>query len=125
MIPFLGAIFLVIGFVVLMKVFAIIEKSSAVVTVARLAFSDIRNPNLNDDAKEVALQGHAKQLFVLFLLLTLGGTAALILPAAGLWVFELMGVLTLDAAMATALSWEFLSASTVCVLLVLWVNRKR
>lgn len=125
MIPLLGAIFLVIGFVALMKVFALVEKSSAVVTVARLAFSDIRNPNLNDDAKEVALQGHAKQLFVLFLLLTLGGTAALILPAAGLWVFELMGVLTLDAAMATALSWEFLSASTVCVLLVLWVNRKR
>jgi hypothetical protein len=119
-----GATLLVIGFVVLSKIFGLIQKSTAVIDVAKLALTDLRNPGLDDDAKEIALQRHAKRLFGLFLLLTLGGAAALFLPVGLIWLLEQLGLLSFNAVIDTTLSWEFLLASTLLALAILWIARK-
>lgn len=116
---------LVIGFIALIKIFGLVEKSIDVINLARLAYADLHNPALNDDAKEVALQSHAKRLFVLFLLITLGGAAALALPMGLIWLLEQMDVLSLNAVISAALSWKFLLAGTVLAIVVFRITRER
>lgn len=125
MIVFTGAALLVIGFIALIKIFGLVEKSIDVINLARLAYADLQNPALNDDAKEVALQSHAKRLFVLFLLITLGGAAALALPMGLIWLLEQMDVLSLNAVISAALSWKFLLAGTVLAIVVFRITRER
>lgn len=125
MIVFTGAALLVIGFIALIKIFGLVEKSIDVINLARLAYADLHNPALNDDAKEVALQSHAKRLFVLFLLITLGGAAALALPMGLIWLLEQMDVLSLNAVISAALSWKFLLAGTVLAIIVFRITRER
>lgn len=125
MIVFTGAALLVIGFIALIKIFGLVEKSIDVINLARLAYADLHNPALNDDAKEVALQSHAKRLFVLFLLITLGGAAALALPMGLIWLLEQMDVLSLNAVISAALSWKFLLAGTVLAIVVFRITRER
>jgi hypothetical protein len=125
MIAFTGAAFLVVGFIALIKIFGLVEKSIDVINIAKLAYADFQNQSLNDDAKEAALQRYAKRLFALFFLITLGGAAALALPMGLIWLLEQMGVLSLNAVIITALSWEFLLASTALAIVVFWITRER
>lgn len=120
----LGAIWLVVGFITLIKILDIFSKSADAITAAKLAYADFKNPRLGDDAKEIALQGHAKKLFSLFLLITFGSIIALALPIGLLWLLEQIGILSLSVVMATALSWEFLLISTLFVTVVFWIARK-
>ena len=122
---FAGVAILVAGFVVLVKIFGLVEKSTEVFSVSRLALSDIQNPDLDDAAKEAALQQHAKRLFGLFFLLAIGGAAALALPAGLLFLLERMGLLSLSAVMALTLSWEFLLASSVLIIAIILLAKKR
>ena len=108
-----GAIFLVVGFVVLVKVFGLLKKCSEVLDLARTSLAVLRNPSLDDDAKESALQSNAMKLFTLFLLLTAGAALALVLPAGLIWVLDLLHVVSLRAVLELTLSWQFLLASTV------------
>jgi hypothetical protein len=108
-----GAIFLVVGFVVLVKVFGLPGKCSEVLDLARTSLAVLRNPSLDDDAKESALQSNAVKLFALFLLLTAGAALALVLPAGLIWVLDLLHVVSLRAVLELTLSWQFLLASTV------------
>jgi hypothetical protein len=108
-----GAIFLVVGFVVLVKVFGLLGKCSEVLDLARTSLAVLRNPSLDDDAKESALQSIAVKLFALFLLLTAGAALALVLPAGLIWVLDLLHVVSLRAVLELTLSWQFLLASTV------------
>ena len=71
MIEYAGAIFLVIGFIIVLKVFKLVEKSTRVIDISRRAVADLRSSELDDDAKESAMQSHAKQLFGLFFLITI------------------------------------------------------
>ncbi len=125
MMTFAGVAILVAGFVVLVKIFGLVEKSTEVFSVSRLALSDIQNPDLDDAAKEAALQQHAKRLFGLFFLLAIGGAAALALPAGLLFLLERMGLLSLSAVMALTLSWEFLLASSVLIIAIILLAKKR
>lgn len=122
---FVGATLLVAGFIALIKIFGLFEKSSEAIAVAKLAYADFRNPHLSDDAKEAALQGYAKNLFLLFFLITLGSVAALGLPIGLLWLLEQVNILSLSAVMATTLSWQFLLLSTILATVIFWVIRKR
>lgn len=121
---YVGVAILVAGFVVLIKIFGLVEKSREVFTVSKFALSDIQNPELNDDAKEVALQQHAKRLFTLFFLLTVGGAAALALPAGLLFLLEQAGLLSFSDVIAVTLSWEFLLASSVLIIAVILLAKK-
>ena len=125
MMTFVGVTILVAGFVVLVRIFGLVEKSGEVFKISKLALSDIQNPGLDDDAKEVALQQHAKRLFSLFFLLTVGGAAALALPAGLLFLLEKMDLLSLNAVMTVTLSWEFLLASSVLIIAIILGAKKQ
>ncbi|MDX2505065.1 MAG: hypothetical protein QNL62_11410 [Gammaproteobacteria bacterium] len=62
---------------------------------------------------------------MLFIKLTLGGIAALLVPLGLVWLLEQTGILSLSEVMNTALSWEFILASTILAIAVLRVKRKR
>ena len=114
-----GAIFLVVGFVALVKAFGLVRKCGEVLDVARSSLAVLRNPALDDDAKESALQSNAVKLFSLFVLLTAGAALALALPAGLIWVLDVLQVVSLRAVLEVTLSWQFLLASTV-IGLVAW-----
>jgi hypothetical protein len=121
----LGALFVLAGFVAILRALKLISKGVEVATVSRRAFADFSNPNLDDDTKEAAMQSHAKRLFSLFLLLFLGTSAALLLPLCIIYIFDFMGILSFHAVIDTAVSWEFLAATTTLSLGVLLLVRKR
>ena len=58
------------------------------------------------------MQQHAKRLFVLFFLLTLGAAAALLLPVGVIWLLSRVGLFSYDDVVALLLSWQFLLATT-------------
>ena len=115
MIPFLGAVFLVIGFILIFKLFSIVEKSRIVLSEAKQALLIIRNPVLADDLKEVELQKKAKTLFSLFFGVSLGSAMAVLLPVLLLWTVSLTGVISFEETIEFTLSWEFLLVTTAVV----------
>jgi uncharacterized oligopeptide transporter (OPT) family protein len=120
-----GAIFLVVGFVALVRMFGLIKKCGEVLDLVKSSLAVLRNPSLDDDAKEGALQSHAKQLFSLFLLLTLGAALALALPAGMIWILDVLQVLSLRAVIEVTLSWQFLLGSTLFGVVAWRLTRKR
>lgn len=125
MIPWIGAIFLVVGFVVLIRLFGLVERSGDVLKVSRRSWEVIRNSTLSDEAKEKALQQDAKQLLRLFLMLVVGGAAAVFLPIGVLWACDRIGWISLDSVFAVALSPVFLIGSGVLALLALFIGTPR
>ena len=116
-----GAIFLVVGFVALVKAFGLVGKCGEVLDLARTSLAVLRNPSLDDDAKESALQSYAAKLFLLFLLLTAGAALALVLPAGLIWVLDLLHVVSLRAVLEMTLSWQFLLGSTLVGIVAWWL----
>ena len=125
MIEYAGAIFLVIGFIIVLKAFKLVEKSTRVIDISRRAVADLRSSELDDDAKESAMQSYAKQLFGLFFLITIGGIAAVFLPVAVIWELDRLQFVSLDAILRVALSWHFIIATTILISIALVVNRAR
>lgn len=103
-----GATTLAAGFLLLVRLFRVVERSGEAIATAKLALSDFRHPELDDHAKEAALQQHARRLFALFAAITLGGAAAVGLPAILVWLFERAGLVSFEAVMSAALSWPFI-----------------
>ena len=103
-----GAIFLVVGFVALVRIFGLIRKCGDVFDLVKSSLAVLRNPSLDDDAKESALRSYATRLFSLFLFLTLGAALALALPAAVIWILDVLQVVSLRAVIDVTLSWQFL-----------------
>ena len=125
MIPWIAASFLVVGFVVLAHLCGMVERSKDVVAVSRRSLGVIRDSGLSDHAKEVALQKDAKQLFRLFLALSFGAAAALLLPAGVLWLCDWLGLLSLEAALYVAVSPTFLIISGILATVALiWSSKK-
>ena len=75
MISWIAASFLVIGVVILFKLFALVEKSRRVFAVTLQSLGTIQNPGLSDVVKEKALKKSAVQMFSLFFQLLFGGGA--------------------------------------------------
>jgi hypothetical protein len=108
-----GAIFLVVGFVLLVRMFGLIGKCRHVLDLVQSSVAVLRDPSLDDDARERALQAHAKQLFALFFLLTTGAALALALPAGLIWILDALRVVSLRAVVEMTLSWQFLLGTTL------------
>jgi hypothetical protein len=108
-----GAIFLVIGFVALVRMFGLVRRCGEVFDLARASLAVLRNSSLDDAAKESALQSHATRLFSLFFLLTAGAGLALALPAGIIWILDVLQVVSLRAVLDVTLSWQFLLGSTL------------
>ena len=108
-----GAIFLVVGFVALIRIFGLVRKCGEVLDLARASLAVMRNPSLDDAHKERELQSHATRLFSLFVLLTAGAGLALALPAGMIWILDALEVVSLRAVLDVTLSWQFLLGSTL------------
>lgn len=125
MIQYAGAIFLVLGFIFILKIFGLVEKSTRVINISKQAMTELRNTELSEDDKELAMQSHAKQLAGLFLFIVTGSLAAVFLPFLTIWGLDILGLLSIDAVMGVALSWPFIIATTVLLVLAFIVSRKR
>ena len=108
-----GAIFLVIGFVALVRIFGLVRRCGEVFDLARASLAVLRSSSLDDAAKESALQSHATRLFSLFFLLTAGAGLALALPAGIIWILDVLQVVSLRSVIDVTLSWQFLLGSTL------------
>lgn len=125
MIEYLGALFLVIGFVFILKIAGLVDKSTRVIDISKQAVAELRSSELSDDDKESAMQSHAKQLAGLFVLITMGGMAAVFLPIAVIWGLDRLTIISIDAVLDLALSWTFIGATTVLIVLALVIKRTR
>lgn len=80
---------------------------------AREAADVLRDPSMDDRAKEEALQQHSLRLFGLLGILVGGSLLALGLPLFGVWLLELGGVSSLGAVLETLERPDFLAGVTV------------
>lgn len=120
MTAWIAAGFLVVGFLVLLRLFGLVENSRRVVAISRRSLEVIRSPSLSDEAKQTALQSDAKQLFRLFFVLAFGGAAAVLLPLGVVWLGDRLGLLSLTSVLAVALSPAFLIGSGLLAVLALF-----
>lgn len=84
----------------------------------------LRDPGLDDRAKEEALRRVALRLFGLLGLLVGGSVLALGLPLLGVWLLELGGVSSLESVLAMLERPDFLAAATGGGLLIFLAGRK-
>ena len=117
-----GAIILVVGFIVLLQFLGVTKKSQNVVRIALHSMKIIGSSRLSDEQKESKLQKNSQRLFGLFFLLVLGSAIALTIPLAVLWLGESLGWLSLSAVLATTVSPVFLIVSTVLTIAVLYLQ---
>lgn len=113
MIAWSGAVFLVVALVILLRVFGLVDRSREVLRVTQESLAVVRNPDLSDAKKEKALQRNSLRLFKLFLVLSAGGAAALVLPLAVVWGGDRLGWISLGAVIDVTLSPVFLIGSAV------------
>ncbi len=124
MISWIAAVFLVVGFVFLLRQFRLIERTKQVVAVSRHSLEVIRDSNLNDEAKETALQQDAKYLFRLFFILAGGGGAAVLLPVGVVWLASLIHVVSLESVFNVVFSSVFLIMSSILAVFFLLFGSK-
>ena len=117
-----GAIALVIGFGILVRLLGLEKKSSDVVRIARHSLKIINSPKLSDEEKERRLQRNSTKLFGLFFVLAISAAIALGLPLGILWLCDRFGLLSLAAVLNTTLSPLFLILSSILVILFLAIK---
>ena len=120
-----GAIFLVIGFVVLIQLLGVTKKSRNVVRIALHSMKIIGSPRLSDRQKESKLQKNSLRLFGLFFVLALGGAIAILIPLGILWLGDRLGLLSLSAVLATTVSPVFLIVSSIVAIAILYFKPER
>lgn len=92
---------------------------------SRASLDVLRDPSLDDAAKEEALQEQAVGLFRLLGLLVGGSLLALGLPLGGVWLLELAGVASLASVLEVLERVDFLLGVTVVGLGAWLVVRRR
>ena len=113
MISWLGATFIVVGFLILIKVLLVIDNSLKVIHIAKEAAAVVTSKELDDLSKEKQLQAASIDLMKLFVIILIGSIAALGIPAGLVYLLNFSGIGSWDDTMSTTLSWPFIIASTV------------
>lgn len=119
-----GAAILVLLFLFILKLLNVPEKASLALVSSQKSIAIIRDPEIDDEAKEIALQNYAKELFGIFFHLSLGVVAALLLPAGLIWLLDQIGVMPMDEVFSFTLSWEFILLITVGTVVIFTLPRK-
>ncbi len=119
-----AGLILVIGFIIFLQLFGIVKKSAKVIEIAKNSTLIIQDVDLDDYQKEKAMQKNAKELFFLFLLISVGCSIALGIPFAMVWLMEFQKLLTVNDVIRLTLSWEFISATVVISLIYFWILHK-
>lgn len=122
---YVGAILLVMGFLVLINYLKVIEKSSKVIGIAKQSIVIVRDSEISDLQKERAMQKYAKELLLLFLFITAASLLALAIPFALVWLMELVGLLSIESVITTTLSWDFIVGSIVLSIIVIWIMSRK
>jgi hypothetical protein len=119
-----GVVLLVLGFLLVLKLFGIVEKSRKVLSITRSAKAVMADGSLDDTQKERLLQRSATQLFGLFLWLVVGSLVAVAVPLIVVWLMDVVGLLTVDAVIEATFSFQFIGL-TVLVGIVYLVARRQ
>ncbi len=114
-----GAIILVVGFVVLIQLLGVTKKSRNVVRIALHSMKIIGSSRLSDRQKESKLQKNSLRLFGLFFVLAFSGAIAILIPLGVLWLGDRLGLLSLYDVLATTVSPVFLIVSSIVAIAVL------
>lgn len=93
--------------------FRLVPVSLEAVSTARTAAGVMRDPALDDDAKESRIQAAALRLFRLFASITIRVAAAVLVPVATVALMGWLGLVDVDAVVAASLSWPVILGSTV------------
>ena len=122
MIHWLTAAFIVIAFVIFLRLFGLVDKSREVINTSRRSLGVIRSASLTDDEKEAELQKNAKRLFHLFFMIISRGVVAAFLPLGCLWLCDKIELISLASTLDIAMSIPFLVGSCILVILVFWIS---
>lgn len=125
MMVLVGAIVLVLGFIILVKLFGLIEKSKKVINIVRSSVAIVRDGNLDDYQKEITMQNHAKELLSLFFIITVGSVVALAIPFGLIWLMEFTKLLTVNEVIEVTLSLEFIAVTVIISFIGFWLMQER
>jgi hypothetical protein len=103
----------VVAFAVLIERFNLMERAREVGSRALGSLQVLRDPELDDVAKEKVLRRQAVRLFGLVGILGGGSLLALGLPLLAVWLLDLGGVASLESVLAVLSSIEFLIGATI------------
>jgi hypothetical protein len=120
-----AALFVVVAFIALAGLLQIPVRAQEVLGRSRRALADLRDPALEERAKERAVQGHALRLLWLFVVLTLSATLALALPLGVIALLDSAGLVSLRAVLELTVSWPFLIGTFVLGFAVWGLLRQR
>lgn len=121
MTAWIGAGFVVAGFVVLAKLFGLVEKSGNVIALSRSSLGVVRNTGLSDEAKEAALQENAKQLFRLAFSLAFGAAVAVLSPMGLVWLCDRLGWISTSSVCDVIISPWFIVISGILVVVAMFI----
>jgi hypothetical protein len=96
----------------------LVPVAGAIVDTAGKAMATMRDPALDDDAKEQAARSAAIGLFGGFLSIVWRTAAAALASLVVLYGGDWLGLFDADAVMTTLASWEFIIATTVIVTII-------
>ncbi|SFH84255.1 sulfotransferase [Albimonas pacifica] len=114
----------VLVFVAALRLTRVEPAARRTLATAREASAAMRDPTLDDDAKEALARRAAGRMLGAFAHLALAGAAALAAAGAVVWAGAQAGLYTLAGAEAVATGWPFLAGSTVFAILA-WIAVSR
>ncbi|HET8705668.1 MAG TPA: hypothetical protein VFM46_05120, partial [Pseudomonadales bacterium] len=113
MMDWIAAALLAVGFILLLKLFKVIDVSRDVLTLSRTVTSIISDKSISELEKEKAMQKHSLDFFRYFLVILLGSAAALAVPFGLVWLFARSGMVSLENTLTITISWQFLLGTLV------------
>ena len=113
MMDLLGAVVVVVLFVVLLDVLRLVEQARAAIAVSRKSMETMRSAELDDDTKERELQKGALGLFRLMLTMLISFAIALVAPMGVVWLLDRAGLMSFDGVSAMLIRWDFMLGATV------------
>lgn len=120
----IGAMLLVVGFLISIQLLGVTKKSRNVVRIALHSLKIIGSSRLSDEQKESKLQKNSKRLFGLFFIQAFGGASAILIPLGVIWLGDRLGLLSLSAVLATTVDPVFLIVSSLLAIAVLYLKPK-
>jgi len=118
------ALFVVLGFVVVVLKTDVVGHASHATERVRASVRVVRDPSLGDDEKERHLRRGAGALLGLFVRIAASTALALALPLAAVWLLDRAGVASWDAVTALLVRIDFLGVVSVAGLAGGWVARR-
>ena len=109
----LGAVLVVVLFVVLLDVLKVVEQARSAISISRNSMETMRNAELDDDTKEREIQKGALGLFRLMLTMVISFGTALVAPMGVIWLLDRADFMSFEGVSAMLVRWDFMLGATV------------